>query len=161
MRIEQCGSATRARYEILYRNGLLKYAALLFVMSSAGSFREEQMRKTYRKELCIQTPGKHNFKMIKNEIPVSMAQRPFLHDVDACHIKHLLEAVIMGKYLSCFGDFTELTVQSFDGICCIYYLPDLNGICEKCYQILPVVFQLLMADGYCLPHFSLSCNKPQ
>lgn len=66
-----------------------------------------------------QTIFKIDFQLRTDLSPVLTVSCPFFRDVHGCQIQHFQKAVIGWKYGLALGHFSELTVKSFNRICCI------------------------------------------
>ena len=64
-----------------------------------------------------QTLFKIDFKLGVDLPPVLPVSGPFFRDIHSCQIQHFQKAVIWRKNGLAFGHFSELTIESFNGIC--------------------------------------------
>ena len=64
-----------------------------------------------------QTLFKIDFKLGVDLPPVLPVSGPFFRDIHSCQIQHFQKAVIRRKNGLAFGNFSELTIESFNGIC--------------------------------------------
>ena len=70
--------------------------------------------------------------------PVLASASPFFGNIYHGEVEHFEQAVVSRENAFVFGDFSELTVESLDGIGRINQGSDFFGVFEICRQIRPI-----------------------
>ena len=98
--------------------------------------------------------------LIRHHVPISTNHRPVICDILRRKIQHFPQGVIVGERRLVLRDLSELAVQPFDDIGCIYDFPNLSRICKKRRENIPVFFPASYAAGIRFCPFVLEFDQP-